>query len=224
MKQMQKTKIPDEREDIAAFFFYAAMRIVSFILKSIVILTVLVLCGFAYYIHQINNFTWDQNERADGIVVLTGGSYRVAEAYALLNAGYGKRLLISGVYENTSRKDLMRLFPEYRDMIECCVDLDYQAENTAGNARETMEWVRQNNFNSVIVVTSNYHMPRSLAEIRSTLKGNRIIAYPIISPNIDTRNWWQKKQWIRLLSWEYLKYMYVVLRTSLDFEATIRKV
>ena len=221
MKHAEKSNYAVHRRKKGARIYRFGTWIISSVLKTTLIMVLLILCGFGYYIHVINNFSWDNSEKADGIVVLTGGSYRVAEAYALMSAGYGKRLLISGVNTNTDRKELLRLFPDYSDLIECCVDLDYQAENTAGNARETMEWVKKNNFNSIIVVTSNYHMPRSLAEIRHALKGKRIIPYPIISPNIDTRNWWQREQWIKLLSWEYLKYLYVVIRTSFNAQAEV---
>src|SRR5262245_9694277 len=51
--------------------------------------------------------------RADGIVVLTGGSSRVADAIELLSEGRGKRLLITGVHRATTTAEIARLAPAY---------------------------------------------------------------------------------------------------------------
>src|SRR5262249_8869490 len=79
--------------------------------------------------------------RADGIVVLTGGSSRVADAIELLSEGRGRRLLITGVHRATTSAEIKRLAPSYGPMIACCVDLDHSALNTVGNAVETKRWV-----------------------------------------------------------------------------------
>ncbi|MDR1828476.1 MAG: YdcF family protein [Methylobacteriaceae bacterium] len=170
--------------------------------------------GFLSFSHIVNSLAPADEREVEGIVVLTGGADRIAEAFGLLSSGSGRRLLISGVYAGTDMAELRRRFPAYKDRISCCVDLDYQAANTAGNARETMEWVRKNGFSSLIVVTSNYHMPRALTEIRHTLTNVRIIPYPVASPNVDTRHWWSSLRVFRLMGTEYLKYLYAKARAS----------
>ena len=75
--------------------------------------------------------------QADGIVVLTGGSSRVADAIELLSEGRGKRLLITGVHRGTTSAEIARLAPAYGRLINCCIDLDHSAVNTVGNALET---------------------------------------------------------------------------------------
>src|SRR6266481_4322987 len=57
--------------------------------------------GFVGFLSQLRGAETTPDRRADGIVVLTGGSSRVSDAMELLAAGYGKRLLISGVPPST---------------------------------------------------------------------------------------------------------------------------
>ena len=83
---------------------------------------------------------------ADGIVVLTGGSSRVTDAMELLAAGYGKRLLISGVHPTNDVHDLARTLPDNHKLLSCCVDLDRSAVNTRSNAAETRRWASPFDF------------------------------------------------------------------------------
>ena len=83
----------------------------------------------------------------------------------LLAQGKAKRLLITGVNRTTSTEALKQLASEGDQLFACCVDIDKEARNTIDNATETSQWVAQRHYNSIIVVTSNYHMPRALAEL-----------------------------------------------------------
>ncbi len=145
--------------------------------------------------------------KADAIVVLTGGKSRLIGAVKLLNAGKGTRLLISGVYETTSSEALARLVPAQSNLFKCCVDLDKAARNTIGNAVETARWVAKNGFKSLIVVTSNYHMPRSLAELSNVLPNINLIAYPVVVNSIPVSRWWSNRDTALLLMSEYVKYL-----------------
>ncbi len=105
---------------------------------------------------------------ADGIVVLTGGDTRLDRAAALFESGVGKRLLISGVDQATTKETLKHLVhggPRF----DCCADLGYAAEDTRGNAQETADWAQRHHFHSLILVTARYHMPRSLQEFSAAM-------------------------------------------------------
>ncbi|MGU3536470.1 YdcF family protein [Methylobacterium sp. A54F] len=155
--------------------------------------------------------------RADGIVALTGGAQRIGDAIDLLAAGYGRRLLITGVNERTSRDEIARLNPSQRHWIDCCVDLDYRARNTIGNAIETRRWMRRNQFDTVAVVTSNYHMPRTLIELDHALQdGDRILPHPVVTEGLDVRRWWQSPPAARLLAAEYVKFLAAWVRTRFE--------
>src|SRR5437868_11434661 len=120
--------------------------------------------GFIAFLAQLRGVEAEPARRADGIVVLTGGSSRVPDAMELLAAGYGRRLLISGVHPTSTASDISRTLPENQSFMRCCVDLDRTAVSTRGNAAEARRWAAGRGFKSLIVVTSNYHMPRALVE------------------------------------------------------------
>ena len=106
-------------------------------------------------------------------MVLTGSRFRISDALELLAAGHGKRLLISGVYPATKLSEIAHMMPEFDRWFACCVDLDHLALNTIGNAVETKRWAREQGSTSLIVVTSNFHMPRAMAEIAHQLAGRQ---------------------------------------------------
>jgi uncharacterized SAM-binding protein YcdF (DUF218 family) len=154
--------------------------------------------------------------RTDAIVVVTGGSQRVGDAIGLLGAERGSRLLISGVNEKTGREELIKLNPSARELLGCCVDLDYRARNTIGNAIEARRWVRSHGFNSLLVVTSNYHMPRTIAEFAHAMPGLRLVPHPVVTDQIDTGGWWHRWSAMRVLVPEYAKYLAARLRSLVE--------
>src|SRR5712671_7106273 len=130
----------------------------------ILVATAAVICGgFVWFVYHVPAEEVSLDRNADGIVALTGGASRIADAIELLASGRGKRLLISGAYRATNSKEISRLNPEFDRWVRCCVDFD-RSLNTLGNALETKRWAESRGFRSLIVVTSNYHMPRALAE------------------------------------------------------------
>jgi uncharacterized SAM-binding protein YcdF (DUF218 family) len=144
---------------------------------------------------------------ADGITVLTGGADRIDQAMKLLAQGKAKRVLITGVYRATTKEELKQLASQGDQYFACCVDIDKEARNTIDNATETSEWVAQQHFHSVIVVTSNYHMPRALAELGRAMPDVGLIAYPVIDKNVHLDRWWTYPGTTKLLMSEYLKYL-----------------
>src|SRR5277367_4272790 len=153
---------------------------------------------------------------ADGIVVLTGGTSRVTDALELLAAGRGKRLLITGVNLGTTTTDIARQAPGYERLLACCVDLDYSAVNTLGNAVETRRWAIDRGFHSLVIVTSAYHMPRALAEIAHQLPDVTLIPFPVVSDRLRIEPWWSNSNTTRLVLSEYFKYLFAHVRMRFD--------
>lgn len=177
--------------------------------------------GFVRFVSSIANDEVSLESRADGIVALTGAAGRIPDAIELLATERGKRLLITGVHRATSSREIARITPLYSKYFSCCIDLDRSALNTFGNALETRRWARDHNFNSLIVVTSNWHMPRATAELAHQLPDVTLIAYPVISEKVKTEPWWSNTDTARLLLAEYFKYLFALMRMRLDPDGAI---
>jgi uncharacterized SAM-binding protein YcdF (DUF218 family) len=177
---------------------------------------VLMAAGFFWFASTIDTQEVPLERNADGIVVLTGGAGRIPDAIELLAAQHGKRLLITGVHRDTRAKEIARLTPLYSKYFTCCIDLDRSALNTFGNALETKHWATEHNFNSLIVVTSNWHMPRAMAEMQHQLPFARLIAYPVVSERAKAEAWWSNGESVKLLVSEYVKYLFALARMHLD--------
>jgi uncharacterized SAM-binding protein YcdF (DUF218 family) len=172
--------------------------------------------GFIAFLSQLRGVETQPARNADGIVVLTGGSSRVSDAMELLAGGYGKRLLISGVHPTNAASDISRSLPDNQSsLLGCCVDLDRSAVNTRSNAAETRRWARERGFKSLIVVTSNYHMPRAIAEMSHAMPDVTLIPFAVVGDKWRDEPWWTSGTTFRLLLSEYAKYVAVELRVRL---------
>ncbi len=192
-------------------------RWIGFLTMTAGVVAALVLSvGFLWFAFTIETEEVQLDRKADGIVVLTGAASRIPDAIELLAAERGKRLLITGVHRATSTKEVARLTPLYSKFFTCCIDLDRSALNTFGNALETKRWAREHNFNSLIVVTSNWHMPRAMAELQHQIPDAKLVAFPVMSEKVKTEPWWQNFDTARFLFAEYLKYLFALGRMSLD--------
>ncbi len=182
---------------------------------------ILLLCGFIGFVWLLPSQQVELSDNADGIVVLTGGTSRVSDALELLSSGRGKRLLITGVNPGTTTADIAHEVVDYKNQLACCVDLDYSAQNTFGNALQARRWVEQHSFRSLIVVTSAYHMPRALAELAHQLPDVTLIPFPVVSDRLRIEPWWSNSATTRLVVSEYLKFLAAKVRMRFDsFVAT----
>jgi uncharacterized SAM-binding protein YcdF (DUF218 family) len=162
------------------------------------------LIGFAVFVTELPGRA-PPRVNADAVVALTGGEDRLDTAVALFEHGVGKRLLITGVYANMTKGRLQPMLHGGR-RFDCCADLGFTATNTHGNAMETARWARAHHFQSLVVVTANYHMPRSLTEFSAAMPGMKLVPYPV--PEIvASRRWWLDPATFRTLQYEYAKYL-----------------
>jgi uncharacterized SAM-binding protein YcdF (DUF218 family) len=171
--------------------------------------------GFVGFVSQLRGSEEKPARNADGIVVLTGGSSRVSDAMELLAAGYGKRLLISGVHPTNDVSDISRTLPDNHKLLTCCVDLDRSAVNTRSNAAETRRWAKERGFKSLIVVTSNYHMPRAIVELSHAMPDVALIPFAVVGDKWRDEPWWTSGATLRLLLSEYAKYIAAEVRVRL---------
>lgn len=116
-----------------------------------------------------------EGRRTDAIVVLTGGSGRIARGLDVLRAGDAQRMLVSGVDPDVRPHELAAQFKNDRKLFACCVDLGHESVDTRSNAEETAEWVREHGYRSVRLVTSDWHMARARMELSHALKDVDIV-------------------------------------------------
>lgn len=171
------------------------------------------LAGFALFANHVAGLkTPAAPPTADAIVVLTGGQSRLEAAVDLLRSGKGERLLISGVHPAARRPELQKATGAEATLFACCVDIDRAALDTIGNAVESAKWLADNGFSSAIVVTNNYHMPRSLLEMNRRANGVELVAYPVVNSDLGHGGWLTKPEALRVLFTEYGKFVMALLR------------
>lgn len=186
-------------------------RFVFFALMGIFSAFILWFGGFLIFSTSISNMKTDETTHTDAVAALTGGRNRVSEAVKVFNAGLADKLIISGVGHNVTLNQLEKQNHVIVTKNPEDVTLGDQATNTIENAIEVNETIRRNNFRSLRLVTSFYHMPRSRIEILAVNPDVKIIEHPVFSPNVS-RKWWKNGGSFRLIASEYNKFMYVYVK------------
>ena len=171
--------------------------------------------GFVVFAVSVMREPAETVASADGIVALTGGQTRIAEAARLLLEGRGKRLLISGVNQTVSRATLFKLSGLSEETFNCCVDLGYAALDTVGNAAETRRWAEALQYKKLIVVTASYHMPRSLVELHREMPDILLVPHSVQPDILKHRAWWLQPAALRVLAGEYVKFLPAAVRLAL---------
>ena len=186
-------------------------------LSLIGVIALMWLVGLFAFADRVRKLTpAGEPDRADAIVALTGPSAeRVNAAIRLLEQDKGARVLISGVNREVRRQELRALTPGSNKLFNCCVDLGFEAEDTLGNAEEIAAWARSRGYDDLIVVTSDYHMPRALLEIRSISPAMTLTPYAISTPSLDNSRWWRAAVTARRMTLEYMKYLAVLGREAM---------
>jgi uncharacterized SAM-binding protein YcdF (DUF218 family) len=185
----------------------SVLRRTGWLAGALLLLLVVWLGGFAWF---VGSSLWVKIDRAsptDAIVVLTGGKLRLETGLALLEAGKAGKLFISGVNPAVDRETLLRAFGPAAQREACCIVLGHAADNTAGIALETAIWMQQEGYRSLRLVTSWYHMHRSLLEFSRAMPLGRVIAPPVLARHSDPGGW---RGWLasgQLVFAEYNKFL-----------------
>jgi uncharacterized SAM-binding protein YcdF (DUF218 family) len=184
------------------------LRVLAKTLIVIVVCSLAFLGGFAAFATHVARLTTPEEPgNADAIIVLTGGEKRLDAAMDLLESGKGQRLLISGVHPSARIVDLQRATGGDAKLFSCCVDIDRAALDTIGNAEESAKWINSHAWDTIIVVTNNYHMPRSLLELRRYIGDVNLVPYPVVNTRLDGGEWMTNRAALRVLFTEYAKYL-----------------
>jgi uncharacterized SAM-binding protein YcdF (DUF218 family) len=171
--------------------------------------------GLVWYVDQLPSEASTDTRRTDAIVVLTGGAGRLAEGLDLLERGRASRLFVSGVYRGIDVRQLLATTRSGGGALEDRIDIG-NAVDTNDNARETAVWVRDHNIASIRLVTSAYHMPRSLMEFAYRMPNVEIVPAPVFSDRVKQDSWWMWPGTAALIATEFTKFLLAGARNGAE--------
>ncbi len=185
-----------------------SFKVLLFQFIFLVISTFFLWCaGLIFYAFTLYKTPLPPYEKAEAIVVLTGGKNRVVEGFNLLEKDAAPILFISGVHPDVKVSELIDLWKKGHQHMQCCVILGYQAGNTAGNALETSKWIKEKGFKTIRLVTSDYHMPRTLLNFSLSAPDISIIPHPTETKELKDIHWWLERENFYMITREYNKFI-----------------
>ena len=163
--------------------------------------------NFHIYMKEVRGYSTVSSFDVEGLVVLTGGRGRLFSAMELLAENpSNKRLLMTGISKKTSLNNL-RLLVGNSTLLACCVDVGYAGQDTKGNARETAAWVQTHGYKSIMVITSGYHLPRSLRLLHKAMPEVTLVPYAVWDASMAKDSWWNSFYGWKIMLTEYGKYI-----------------
>ena len=178
---------------------------------SLLLFVIIILLQFNFFLFNIQSYkNTDLNEKEiEGIVVLTGDKFRILEGLKILNSEIGYKLLISGVNKEISIEEIKKEFPKFNQLFNCCVELESISTNTFENVREIFFWKKNNNIKNILLITSDYHLPRVELEVNRLLLDKETFYYGVKYDNqkINIR--------MKKLIVEYIKYLRTKISLSI---------
>ena len=190
-------------------------RSLRYVVIYLCLAVAMLLSGLQHFVLTLPSASGKQLQYTDGIVVMTGGQQRLDDGLQLLTDGIAGKMLISGVGDGVSRAVLVQqLDLDEREInaLFCCVELDFVAKDTRGNARVARRWAIDNNMRSLRLVTANYHMPRALLVFANEMPEFNLYQYPVYPDDLRIDGWWHDRAMLRLLIREYAKYLAETVR------------
>ena len=166
--------------------------------------------GLQHFVLTLPKTPNGQLQFTDGIIVMTGGQQRLDDGLVLLTDGHAGKMLISGVGEGVNRAVLVQelmLNDQQANALFCCVELDFTARDTRGNAIAARRWADEHGIQSLRLVTANYHMPRALVVFARAMPDLDLYQWPVTPGDLQLERWWNNPAMLRLLVREYAKYL-----------------
>jgi uncharacterized SAM-binding protein YcdF (DUF218 family) len=173
------------------------------IISLIILTSLLIAVLFVDFVYKTFSFN-SREVNSDAIVVLAGGKGRVEQGIKLYRSGKGERLFLIGVDPAVRKADLFTEKADERSGEQ--VYLENASRNTLENAIFARELLVRHNIRSIMLLTSRYHMKRSLLIFRNILpKDIAIYPYPVATKSAAD-SWWNHGGSLRLLFSEFYKY------------------
>ena len=181
-------------------------------LLGLLVVLGLALASFQKFVLTLPNDDTKISVPIDGLVVATGGQLRIQKGVELLAGGKADRMLISGVGKGITKellKENLAISNRQASFFDCCVEIEFTATDTNGNAEATFEWMQKHELDDILLVSANYHLPRAELIFKQYLPENSVYFQAVNPPDLQLSAWYSNWQTTRLLLKEYLKYIYV---------------
>ena len=142
------------------------------IARAASLLILLYALGFLFFAFTLGKPAKADAPKTDAVVVLTGGSGRLEQGIKVLRARQAQRLLVAGADPSVTKADIARRLGGSGRTVRCCVDLGSESVDTRSNAEEAGRWLEKNRYDSLRLITSDWHMRRARYEFRRVLGGD----------------------------------------------------
>ncbi|MBF96715.1 MAG: hypothetical protein CFH34_00239 [Alphaproteobacteria bacterium MarineAlpha9_Bin4] len=180
----------------------------KFLFITVALIIIFLIVGFVRFYFSIKSYQKSDNYNIDGIAVLTGGKGRIAEGIKIFKENPESYLLISGVDKIVEIEEIIPVdFLKMRRVF-----IDKKSESTLENANEIITWSNKNKIKNILIITSDYHMPRSMLILSKRGDGLSFYANPVNSNIRFEKNFIKDIKLIQFLLVEYFKYLlYLVI-------------
>lgn len=157
----------------------------------------------------------NEYEKADVIVVFGGGerTERVDHALYLYKQKYAEQIFLSGgIGRSLTTVPWAVRMQQYAEkhVPRERIYIDAEAESTFDNAKHTIDLMKKNNWKKAIIVTSPYHMRRSIWILKQLSKSESIdlkwIPNATTNSSVSSKSWWKDKWTRKVVVEEYAKY------------------
>jgi uncharacterized SAM-binding protein YcdF (DUF218 family) len=168
--------------------------------------------SFINFLFNVDKNNKNNKNNINNIVVLTGNAGRLAVGLDLMDNNINSRMLINninsrmlitGVAKGVKYSDIIK----NRDSKKDRIDLGYNAQSTLGNALETALWIKERNINDIILITDNWHMPRTLLLFKASMPNREIVPYALKTVNFEFKEYLQFYNRTFFIYEEHMKYI-----------------
>jgi uncharacterized SAM-binding protein YcdF (DUF218 family) len=206
----------------------------KFNLLLIFILIVIIL-SHQYLIKKIGYFLiYEQNpQKADVIVALNGGdTERSLAAVDLYNQGYAGLIIMAGLVKQPGSEEFWKRVGDnfnekifFQKAIEAMgiPEKSFQfigngVSSTYDEALATREFLKENGYKTILLVTSKWHSKRAYLTFRSALKddGIKIVIQPSKYDAFRPDGWWKNENDAELVFYEYIRLIYYILTSRIS--------
>ena len=177
------------------------MRKFTLCILSFVILSIIYI--FIIFLKKINYNEVVFNNDSDGIAVLTGGKGRINLGLKLFSENKKLKLIISGVDKQVSVNSIIP--NDLKNIAN--MTIDKESESTYQNAKVVNKWAIKNKLRNITIITSYYHMPRSMFLMQSLAPNINLYSYPVKKIFVNKSSIKENIFYYFFLTEEYIKYL-----------------